>query len=164
MTDADRPPAPGERRLDRPPSDRYAHPEPEIDASATRAGSGGGALAVAAAVGAVGALATIALGGVLGLSAGLLVVAGATGWGIGAAWVAAGRDAIRAGRRPWLAAAVAIGSFVAGQLGLWLNARSEGGVLSVPDYLGQTFGLLVPAQAILIVALAWWTARTPARP
>jgi hypothetical protein len=164
MTDAQRPPDPGERRLDRPPSDRYARPEPEIGTSPAPVGSHWRALSVSAGVGAVGALATILLGGVLGLSAGLLVVAGATGWGIGAAWVAAGRDAVQASRRLWLTAAVAIGSFVAGQLGLWLNARAEGGVLTLPDYLGQTFGLLVPLQAVLVIGVAWWTARSTTRP
>ena len=162
MTDAQRPPAPGERRLDHPPSDRYAPRVPETDLPAAPAGSRPRAMAVAAGVGLAGALATILLGGVFGLAAGLLVVAGATGWGIGAAWVAVGQPAVGAGR-PWVAATLALGSVVAGQLGLWLYARSEGGVLAPADYLGQTFGLLVPLQAVLAIGLAWWTARRPTR-
>jgi hypothetical protein len=44
-------------------------------------------------------------------------------------------------------------------VGLWLYARTEGGVLALPDYLGQTFGLLVPIQVALALAIAWWSAR-----
>jgi len=164
MTDAQRPPDPGERRLERPPSDRYARADAELDRTAGPAGSGWRALAPACIAGLAGALATILLGGVLGLAAGLLVVAGATGWGIGTASVAAGRGAVGAQRRPLVAAGLALGSVVAGQLGLWLYARSEGGVLALPDYLGQTFGLLVPLQAVLVIGVAWWTARPPTRP
>ena len=163
MTDAQRPPDPGERRLDRPPSDRYARADPELDRPAAPAGSGWRALAPGCIAGLAGALATILLGGVLGLAAGLLVVAGATGWGIGTALVAAGRGAVGAQRRPWVGAAIALASVVAGQLGLWLYARSEGGVLALPDYLGQTFGLLVPLQAVLVIGVASWTARLATR-
>ena len=46
-----------------------------------------------------------------------------------------------------------------GQVGLWLFARSEGGVLSPIDYLAQTFGVLVPLQVLAAAAAAWWTAR-----
>jgi hypothetical protein len=53
-------------------------------------------------------------------------------------------------------AAIAV---LAGQVGLWLYAQTEGGVLTLPDYLGQTFGVLVPLQLVIAVALAWWTAR-----
>ena len=48
---------------------------------------------------------------------------------------------------------------ILGQLGLWLYARIEGGVLSLPDYLGQTFGFLVPLQFAAAMLVAWWTAR-----
>ena len=57
------------------------------------------------------------------------------------------------------AVGIAIGSVGLGQLGLWLYARTEGGVLTLPDYLVQTFGVLVPLQAALAMGLSWWIAR-----
>ncbi len=46
-----------------------------------------------------------------------------------------------------------------GQVGLWLYARTEGGVLPLIDYLGLTFGALVPLQLLLAAGVAWWRAR-----
>ena len=46
-----------------------------------------------------------------------------------------------------------------GQLGLWWYAGTEGGVLPLVDYLAETFGLLVPLQALLAAGFAWWGAR-----
>jgi hypothetical protein len=66
---------------------------------------------------------------------------------------------VRPATRGWLAAAIAVGSVVLGQIGLWLYARDEGGVLSLPDYLGQTFGILVPLQLVIAVVVAWGSAR-----
>ena len=48
---------------------------------------------------------------------------------------------------------------MAGQVGLWLYAGSEGGVLSLVDYLGETFGPLVPLQVVIAPAAAWMAAR-----
>ena len=48
---------------------------------------------------------------------------------------------------------------VLGQVGLWLFARAEGGVLAPIDYLGQTFGPLVPVEVVLAAVVAWWRAR-----
>ena len=59
------------------------------------------------------------------------------------------------GRWRWL---ISIG-LSRGQLGIWAYARSEGGVLGLADYLGQTFGWLVPAQVVLAAFAAWWSAR-----
>lgn len=106
-----------------------------------------------------GALVTILLGGVLGTSAGLLVVAGATGWAIGAGYLLAGGAAVAPPRRRLIVLALAAASVVVGQAGLWQVALAEGGVLPLVDYLAATFGLLVPIQAALIVGVAWWTAR-----
>jgi hypothetical protein len=162
VTQPTQPPAPGERRLDRPPSDRYRTADAATDASAaasTDPGSAGRALAWGALVAIAGAAATVVLGGVLALSAGLLVVAAATGWAIGKAVALGGGTAMRRRRRPWTAVALAAGAVVLGQVGLWLFARTEGGVLPLPEYLVETFGPLVPIQAILAVAVAWWAAR-----
>ena len=163
MTDAPPPPAPGERRLDRPPSDRYRNvPDGDGDTGAAAGGSRGSmgrAVAAGFLAGLAGAIATVVLGGVLGLSAGLLVVAAATGWGVGVATRTGGGAAVEPGRRRVMAVALAITGVVLGQLGLWLYARTEGGVLPLPDYLGQTFGPLVPLQATIAAASAWLSAR-----
>ena len=55
--------------------------------------------------------------------------------------------------------AVTAGTIVAGQVGLWLYAQAEGGVLSLPDHLAQTYGPLVPLQAVIAIGVTWWTAR-----
>ena len=65
----------------------------------------------------------------------------------------------RAAARPWVAAGLAALGVVLGQVGLWLFARTEGGVLPLVDYLGQTFGPLVPLEVLLAAGVAWWRAR-----
>ena len=157
MTDATPPPAPGERRLDRPPSDRYRD-LPDASAAAAQ-GSIGRGIAGGFLIGLAGAVATVVLGGVLSLSAGLVVVAAATGWAVGTATRIGAGDAIDRDRRAWLGLVLAVVAIVIGQLGLWLYARTEGGVLTLPEYLAQTFGLLVPVQAAVAAGVAWWSAR-----
>ncbi len=157
------PPTPGERRLDRPPSDRYLDAQPVVATdtgpTTTGGGSAGRALVAGLAAGLVGAIATIVLGGALTLSAGLLVVAGVTGWAIAMATRWGAGSSVTSGTRSRLAIAAAIVAVVLGQVGLWLYARTEGGVLSLPDYLGETWGILVPIQAVIAVGTAWWSAR-----
>jgi hypothetical protein len=46
-----------------------------------------------------------------------------------------------------------------GQLGLWLLARQEGGVLSPLDYLAEVFGILVPLELAIAGLVAWWRSR-----
>jgi hypothetical protein len=156
MTDPSQ--APGERRLPYPPSDRYAVPDdvpPAIDdaASPTR----GVMYAAAAAV--VGAGAMTLLGGVLAVSAGLLVVAGATGWAVAVGLRAGGGPHIATARRVRLGLLLTTLAVALGQLGLWLYAGYEGGVLGPVDYLSETFGLLVPLQLLIAWIVAWATAR-----
>jgi hypothetical protein len=150
---------PGERRLERPPGERYATEAgaPETGATQTTSTARGVAYGLAAGLALVAA--TVLLGGVLSVSAGLLVAAAAGGWGIGVGVRTGARASLPVGTRGWLAAVTAAGSVVVGQVGLWLYARSEGGVLSMPDYLGQTFGVLVPLQIAIACAAAWWSAR-----
>lgn len=154
-------PVPGERRLARPPSDRYRTATP-----ADRSGGLGpapGSLVRAVLWGdlaaLVGAAATVVLGGVLAVSAGLLVVAATTGWSIGQVVRRGGSPGVAAGVRGLVATTSAAFAVVGGQLGLWWYAGTEGGVLPLTEYLGQTFGLLVPLQAVIAIAVAWWTAR-----
>jgi hypothetical protein len=99
----------------------------------------------------VGALA-IALGGILALSAGLVVIAAVVGLIVG--WVL--RGPASQGRSMAVAAVgIALLGVATGQLWLWVIALLEGGVLGPLDYLAQTFGFLVPAQFIVAGLGAW---------
>ena len=156
----------GERRLARPPSDRYRTTAPA--ASAASAGDGdqaeaGGSLGRAVTFGALTGLALAAaitvLGGILLITAGLIAVAGLGGWAIAVAVRTGGLDAVAPSRRRALAVGFAAAAVLAGQLGLWLFARYEGGVLGPVDYLAETFELLVPLQFLFATAAAWLAAR-----
>ena len=106
----------------------------------------------------MGPLAITVGGGLLAITAGLLVIAAALGWAVAAALSTSpgGRRAcppqVLAGRHGRVGVAL-------GQLGLWLVARQEGGTLGLVDYLGEVFGILVPLQLVIAVAVAWWRAR-----
>jgi hypothetical protein len=152
------PPTPGERRLAHPPSDRYRAVEP-AEAGPVRATSPGrGAMsAVLAAAG--GAAAITFLGGLMAVSAGLLVVAAATGWAVALGLRIGAGERLSAARRVRFAVGLALLAVVLGQLGLWLYARTEGGVLGPLDYLGETFGPLVPLELAGASIAAWLTAR-----
>lgn len=164
VSDPDRPTSsvPGERRLDRPPSERYGTAAAQDgSAEVPRSPSVPRAIGLGIAAALAGAAATVVLGGALAVSAGLLVVAVTTGWLVGAA-VAGGwppRDRDSAGRRRSVAVALSVAGVALGQVGLWLFARTEGGVLPLSDYLGQTFGWLVPLQVGLGAVATWWSAR-----
>ena len=107
--------------------------------------------------------AATALGGVFAITAGLLVVAAVGGRAIGTMILTGGGTALagpsQRAIRLTLAITSAILAFLLGQVGLWFVAGLEGGVLSPPEYLGQTFGLLVPLQAALLIGIAAWTTR-----
>ena len=150
--------SPGERRLERPPSDRYRQPEPDpVDVPTGASPARGIAVAVVVAI-VVGILITI-LGGVVLISAGLIVLAAAGGWAIAIALrVGAGATIPRRTRRR-LAIGLALAAVVIGQMGLWLFARTEGGVLPLLDYLAQTFGVLVPIQGVVAAVVAAWSGR-----
>ena len=145
------PQEPGERpnrtRLDRPPGARYDQPaQAGDDAAPERPFSG---IAWTAVIAIVGAAAIVALGGPLAVSLGLVVVAFLIGRLVGLAL-----------RARWPAAVtITLLGILVGQLGIWLYARSEGGVLGLVDYLGQAFGWLVVAQLVIGAAVAWWTSR-----
>jgi hypothetical protein len=166
-------PVAGERRLARAPSERYGTTptggpasSPPRDGEPTAPASGGAAAAAPArgiAFGAIAALLGAALivlfGGALAVSAGLLVVASAVGYAVGLATVIGAADTLSGGWRPWIAGALAGLGVLLGQVGLWLYARAEGGVLAPIDYLSQTFGPLVPVEVVLGAVVAWWRAR-----
>jgi hypothetical protein len=58
-----------------------------------------------------------------------------------------------------IALALALAAIALGQAGLWVFARSEGGVLAPLDYLWEVFGALVPLQIVAAAVVAWITAR-----
>jgi hypothetical protein len=153
------PPSPGERRLDRPPSDRYrAAPATDDRATGSPSRSPARGIGLGAVAALVGALAIVVLGGVLAISAGLIVTAGAIGYAVAVATTSGAGATMSRTRRIGIVVALAVAAVAVGQVGLWLFARTEGGVLDPVDYLGQTFGLLVPLQVLAAAAIAWWTA------
>jgi hypothetical protein len=104
----------------------------------------------------------VVVGGVLGLTTGLLFVAGAGGALIGL--LLAGSERPRQRLRA-LAIGLAGAAVLVGAVGGWLIALGEGGALGLLDYLWATTGLLVPAEAaVAAVAAAWGVRAGPIRP
>lgn len=161
MTDPKAPTEPGERRLARPPSERYREAEARSATVAPppRAVSPLRGLVLATVVALGGAAVITVVGGVLAVTVGLVVTAGIIGWLVAVALRFGAGSTIPAHRRAWAAAAIAAGGVVLGQVGLWLHAGSEGGVLPLIDYLGEVYGPLVPLQIVIAPAVAWVTAR-----
>jgi hypothetical protein len=150
--------APGERRLARPPSDRYRTPEAEpakasSDGSLVRGVLFGDIVALA------GAVAITVAGGLITITAGLLVVAAVLGWAVAVAVAYGAGATLRDRTRAAVSVLTALVGVGLGQVGLWLLARSEGGVLPLIDYLGETFGFLVPLQLAIAGLVAWWRSR-----
>ncbi len=116
-------------------------------------------MAIGALVAVAGAAVLVVFGGVLSLSAGLLVVAGAIGWAIGRTVAVNAGPASAPTTRSIVAVALALDSVVLGQLGLWLHSLGQGGALGLVDYLAEARGLLVPIEIGLAMATAWWMAR-----
>jgi hypothetical protein len=95
----------------------------------------------------------VLLAGQLAVSSGLLVVAVVVGRFVGLA-IRTARGAMSPGRSRAVAVTVAAAAVVSAQVGIWLYARSEGGALELVDYLGQTFGPLVPLEVLLAAVVA----------
>jgi hypothetical protein len=150
---------PGERRLERPPSDRYRPTPSEPEPGPAGTGSLGRAIAfgVVAAIG--GAVVITVAGGLVAITAGLLVIAAVVGWIVAAAVTSGGRVAIPHSTVRALAVFLTVTGVVLGQVGLWLLGREEGGVLSLLDYLAEVFGFLVPLQLGIAGLVAWWQTR-----
>jgi hypothetical protein len=136
---------PGERRagqgrttLERPPGDRYL----PARAAPNEPGVLGRVRApLAVAIG--GVLGFVILGGILAITAGLIVLAALIGWLIGLLV-----------RPPARAAVVAVGVVVLGLLGIWLFGRWEGGVLDPLEYLAEVQGFVVPLELLAAGGLA----------
>jgi len=156
--------SPGERRLARPPSDRYRETEAAMAAAEAQAAvdpdaSVGRGVALAAAVTIAGAAAIVLLGGVLALTEILLVVAGFTGGGVGIGLRWGAGEHLAGRRRVVIALTLALVAVALGQLGLWQYGRIEGGVLGPLDYLGQVYGPLVLLEFAAAGVVAWLAAR-----
>lgn len=107
---------------------------------------------VAADLGAV----ALVVGGVIGVTAGLVVIAAVVGVAVGMSL------RVRAGTpRPVrvVATALALGGVGLGWVLLWFVAMFEGGALGPIDYLVQAYGILVPVSLGLCGAGAWIAAR-----
>jgi hypothetical protein len=148
-------PEPGERRrLDRPPSERYADmPNADADASAAPVEpvaepSATTRIARGAAVAVAGAAVLILLGGPLSVTAGLVAAAAVIGWLVGTTV-----------RSTAPAVALALASVAVGLVGVWLFAQSEGGVLGIVEYLIDVHGPLVPIEFAAAGLLAAGSAR-----
>jgi hypothetical protein len=124
--------------LDRPPGDRY-HRETPTPRQAGLLGAAGPPAAVAI----VGVLAFVVLGGILTVTAGLVIVAALIGWITGLLV-----------RPPPRAALAAVAVIVGGLLGIWLFGRWEGGVLDPIEYLAEVQGILVPLELLAAAGLA----------
>jgi len=109
----------------------------------------------------IGALAlTIILGLLLGTT-GTFVVSLLAGGAIGllvSGATAGATPALSRGRATRVAIGLAIGMVVLAGIATWLLARAEGGVMDPISYLWTTFGLGIPAQAVVAVLAAVWGA------
>jgi hypothetical protein len=127
---------PGDRRplLERPPGDRYV-------ARASAEGQGAGRLdpilvPVALVLG--GAIGFVILGGILGVTAGLVIPSAFLGWLTGRLVSPPGRAAI-----------VGLAAIAIGLLAVWLFGRMEGGVMDPIAYLAEVEGPIVVVLSLL---------------
>ncbi len=140
-------------RLDRPPSDRY---RPIGDAAAPY-GSTAGAAWGGLAAGLAGAAMFAVLAGGLSLDWGLLVVAALLGWEAAQGVRLGGGSRVTGAPRVRLALLFAFLALSGGEVGTWLIARAQGGVLPLLDLLWASYGPLVPleyAAALLTAAIS----------
>ena len=104
-----------------------------------------------------GALGFVLLGGIALVTAGLLAWAAIVGW-IAAMAIRLGANAARA-RRVAPAVILALLAVGLGQVGIWVYAQAQGGVLPLLEHLATVFGMLVPLEFAVAGVVAWWTAR-----
>lgn len=87
------------------------------------------------------------------------MVASVIGWAVAAALRGGAGSHPSPGTGLRWAIGLAVLSIAFGQLGLWVYALTEGGVLGPLDYLAQAFGWLVPLELLIAALVAWLTAR-----
>ncbi|MBI3745992.1 MAG: hypothetical protein HY264_05610 [Chloroflexi bacterium] len=159
-------------KLDRPPSDRYrARGQGSPAGTGTSAPAAGrsfaGALGAAVGVAVAGALALAVILGVILVTTGTFVVSLLAGGAIGllVSGTSVGPAPVMTrGRTMRIAIGLALGMVALAGIATWLLARSEGGVMDPISYLWTTFGLGIPAQAVVaVLAAAWGAASGPVR-
>ena len=152
------PETPGERRLPRPPSERYRATEPAADEPARPVSARRGILLGAGAA-LLLALAVTVAGEILLITAGLIAVAAIGGWAVALALRTGAGQTLAPGRRVVAAVALAVAGVVFGQAGLWWYADLQGGVLDPLAYLAEVHGFLVPLELLGASVAAWLAAR-----
>ncbi len=127
---------PGERRplLDRPPGDRYAAGESEAVRDPGRLD----AVLVPLALVLGTAVGFVILGGILGVTAALVIPSAFVGWLTG-----------RLVSPPRRAAVVGLAAIAVGLLAIWLFGRYEGGVMDPIAYLAEVEGPIVVLLSLL---------------
>lgn len=159
----DRPPAPAEGRRvggvrveptpgDDPPANA-ADPAGAAGASPVR----GVGFALLAAT--IGAATMVVLGGPFAFSYGLIVPAYFIGRFASLGLRAGAGSTISATNRVTVAILVSLFAVALGFLGLWVFAASEGGRLTLIEYLATVYGALVPLQFMIATLSAWWSSR-----
>ena len=127
---------PGERRplLDRPPGDRYVAGESESVREPGRLNAV--LLPLALVLGT--AVGFVILGGILGVTAALVIPSAFLGWLTG-----------RLVSPPSRAAVVGLAAIATGLLGIWLFGRYEGGVMDPIAYLAEVEGPITVVLSLL---------------
>ncbi len=156
-------PAPSRRILDRPPSDRYdGEGSDPATGDAEAAGMPAGprwaiGIGVFAAVIPAGILVVMAW--LFGFTSGLVVAAIFLGRIVGLSVRGAPKSGLTSDARTLVAIVITLASLGVSQVAIWLLALREGGVLPIVDYLAQTYGPVVPLEAMLGTIAAWWSAK-----
>jgi hypothetical protein len=152
-----RPSQPG--RLERPPGERYATPAVEADGQEAAEPSAGRAVSFGVIGTVIGAVLLVLFGGVLAFHPGLVVVAFFLGRIVGLLVRVGAGNTMSPAARNSLAIVLSLLGIAAAQLGIWVYALYEGGTLPLIEYLLQTYGGLVPLQAMVATGAAWWSSR-----
>lgn len=152
------PDSPGERRLPRPPSERYRAPATATE-DAVRPVSPRRGVLLGAGAAALLAIAITIAGELLLITAGLLAVAAIGGWVVAIAVRTGAGATMPRQRRVVAAVALALAGVLIGQVGLWWYAELQGGALDPFAYLAEVHGFLVPLELVGAAVAAWLAAR-----
>lgn len=177
MVDPPRRPEPGDTRppsLAQPPGDRYRSRVPVEQPLATQTLARAAALGVVAVLGV--AIVSALLRSILDINVGLLVLAGAGGWLVGAAvrvgaW--SGRRHRASSAPVLLAASFGLLTWVGGLVGAWLVSMAilpassrtlPERLVDTPflDWMSPQFSLLEAVELLLLVGVAWFAVRSRA--
>ena len=140
-----------------PPTDRSpAKNAPGPDAPV---GSIGRAIALGLGGGAIVAVILVVAAEFAAFTAGLIVIAYFLGRIVGTLVKVGAGPGVSATVRESIAILISLACLAAAHVGMWLLAQALGGVLSLPQYLYDTFGPLVPLEFMIATFAAWWSAR-----